>query len=138
MAAIRINLRKQLVRLHMSRRHAKAAGLIKSFVAMHQKVDEDMVKLDKELNQRLSIRVSRNIEPIDVSVEKAGAVVNVKLVKPAQEQKADDKKDKQKSKDTQKEKESANQTVKPAKAPEPPKPNPLKNEPKDKKVQNKT
>ncbi|MDE1823570.1 MAG: hypothetical protein KGI00_01130 [Candidatus Micrarchaeota archaeon] len=132
MSVMRINLRKGLVRLHMSRRHAKAADLLKSFVARHQKVDKAVVKLDKELNQHLSIKVSRSMEPIEVNVEKVGDGVSVKLAK--QTEKA---KEAQKSKDAPKEKASVHSNVKP-KPLEPPKPHPLKNEPKDSKVQNKT
>lgn len=142
MPAMRISLRKQLVRLHASRRQAKAAGFLRSFIARHQKVDEGMVRLDKGLNQQLSIKVSRNIEPIDVDIEKVGGEVMVKPVKPVQAQQqgnGEGKKAEKQRKEEPKEKEAAKQqAAKPQKAPDEKKAENQKREQKGKAGQSKT
>ena len=77
---ITLNLRKRLLKVHMSQRRKKVSKYAREAIARFAKVDIAKIRFDSDLNRHLIARVSRKPVAFKVSVEKLGDIVKVRLV----------------------------------------------------------
>jgi len=92
--ALTINLRKNLLKLHVKRRRKRAPGLVKEAVARFTKSDIDTIRLHRDLNTFIERQLnggSSLISRIKVSVEKSEGKVEVKLPSTKTESKTEPK-----------------------------------------------
>ena len=69
---ITIGIRKYLVKQPRTKRFKKAAGYIRNRVAHYTKLDEENVKISKELNNRIMKHYSKKMVPVKLSVKLDG------------------------------------------------------------------
>lgn len=86
--SVTINLRNRLVKIHASRRRAKAPDYLKEAIARQEKASPDDVKIDRRANEFLMKHVVTRSAPIRLTVEKVGQTVNVKLIQEKKPQQA--------------------------------------------------
>ncbi len=81
-----VALRKKLVKIHTTRRLKKSIDYLREDIARHAKVSPKSVKLSMELSYYMVDRVSRNMSPVKITVDKVDGMVKADL---AQELKTD-------------------------------------------------
>lgn len=74
---ITLNVKKNLIKLHLARRRARVIGLLKEAAARFTKTDIEEIKIHKDLNEYLEKNTGRWTR-LKVSVEKSEGKVELK------------------------------------------------------------
>ncbi len=86
---IRVKLRHKLVRIHTSRRHGKTVSYLREHIARHFHSTPEAVRISRALNEHLEANSTNRYRPVDVSINKIGAIIEASL--PGEAKKADAK-----------------------------------------------
>jgi ribosomal protein L31E len=76
---ITLNLRKRLLKVHMTQRRKRVSRYAREAIAKFAKADIDKIRFDSDLNRHLIARISRKPVSFKVSVEKLDDIVKVRL-----------------------------------------------------------
>lgn len=76
---ITVNLRNKLVKLHTTRRRAKAFDYLREIVGKQEHVEPEAVKLDGGVNEFIFKSVYKRFKPMKLTVEKTGDLVRVRM-----------------------------------------------------------
>ncbi len=77
---VTISLRKRLIRLHKNRRLRKAPDYLRERVAKLANVSVDSVKIHKDINNLLLVKVGRGMQDFDAEIRKEATYVEVRPV----------------------------------------------------------
>jgi ribosomal protein L31E len=76
---ITVNLRNRLVKIHTTRRRAKASDYLREAIGMHENVAPEAVKLDIGVNKFIFKSVYKRFKPMKLNIDKTGDIVTVKM-----------------------------------------------------------